>query len=528
MDETQVKTIATTIGGAFGAKFAVFQPLVCAAALKLGHPVRLSLTRSEDIQAGTPAPESVMEVKAGAKRDGTLTALQARLVFDSGCYPGSPSGLAGLMLGGLYRFPNIDVEAIEVLTHKPSVGAYRGPGATQAALVIEQHMDDLAYELGLDPLQFRLMNAVDEGDIMPNGYALPKIGMRAVLQRLAEHPLWADRGRPTADGAPTPAVGGQSSAVVKRGVGVAVGGWLGGLEPAAAVCKMDRDGSIVISLGSVDISGTNTTMAAIAAEAFGVPMDKVRIVNGDSDSAPYAGASGGSKITYTVGIAVQQAAQQARMQLLNIAADKLEANPEDLEIIDGAVQVRGVPDRKLPLKDIASAFMQFGGRYEPVAGLGRSAQIERAPGFAGTLAEVEVDEGSGEVRVTKLVMAQDVGRAINPLAVEGQMHGGAAQGIGWSLYERMVYDEGGQILTGTLMDYTIPRAEHTPQMETLIVEVPSPNGPFGARGLGEPPIISPGAAIANAVRNAIGVRVPDLPITPEAIYRAKNGANGVS
>jgi CO/xanthine dehydrogenase Mo-binding subunit len=172
--------------------------------------------------------------------------------------------------------------------------------------------------------------------------------------------------------------------------------------------------------------------------------------------------------------------------------------------------------------------MQFGGRYEPVAGLGRSAQIERAPGFAGTLAEVEVDEGSGEVRVTKLVMAQDVGRAINPLAVEGQMHGGAAQGIGWSLYERMVYDEGGQILTGTLMDYTIPRAEHTPQMETLIVEVPSPNGPFGARGLGEPPIISPGAAIANAVRNAIGVRVPDLPITPEAIYRAKNGANGVS
>ncbi|MCW5849805.1 MAG: xanthine dehydrogenase family protein [Anaerolineae bacterium] len=506
--ETSIKIVPLTVGGAFGAKFAVFQPLVAAVALRLRRPVRLALTRSEDILASTPAPQSIVELKMGAKRDGRLTAMQARMIFDAGCFPGAPASIAALMLGGTYRLPHLAIETVEVLTHKPSVGAYRGPGATQSTLVLEQHMDDLAHQVGLDPIEFRLRNASDEGDPLPNGTPFPQIGLRTILQRLAEHPLWRDRG-PAGSG---------------RGVGVAVGGWLGGLEPAAAACKMDRDGSLVISVGSVDLNGTNTTMAAIAAETFGVPIEKVRVVTGDSDSAPYAGAAGGSKITYTVGLAVQRAAAEAKQQVLNIAAERLEASADDLEIVQGAVQVRGVPDRKVALKEIGEAFMRFGGVVEPVYGRGRSAQLERAPGFAGVLAEVEVDEATSETRVTRLVIAQDVGFAINPLTVEGQMHGGAAQGVGWGLYERLVYDAGGQLLTASLMDYTVPRAAQTPAMEAVIVEVPSPNGPFGARGVGEPPIIPPGAAVANAVRAATGVRVSELPVTPEALHRARQAA----
>ncbi len=505
LPEEQVKVVGTTVGGAFGAKFAVFQPLCAAAALVLNRPVRLALTRSEDFLAATPAPESIFEIRVGAKRDGTLTALQARCIFDTGCFPNSPGSLAGLMLGGCYRFPHLAIEAVDVLTHKAAGGAYRGPGATQTTLTMEQHMDDLARELGMDGLELRLKNAMEEGDLLPNGQPLPSIGLRAVIQRMMEHPLWKERGQ---------------NGKARRGVGAAVGGWLSATEPAAAVCKMDRDGSLVLNLGMMDISGTNTTMSAIAAEVFGVPIDKVRIITGDTDSAPFAAGSGGSKITYTVGQAVQRAAQEARTVLLNVAAEKLEVHPDDLDVVNGHVQVRGVPERKISLKDIGNATMQFGGRYEPITGIGRSAQLERAPGYSGTLAEVEVDEGTGEVRVTRLVTVQDVGRAINPMAIEGQMHGGAVQGIGWSLYERMVYDESGQLLTGSLMDYAVPRAEQSPNLEAVIVEVPSPFGPFGARGVGEPAIIPPGAAIANAVRDAIGVRVPDLPITPEMVFDA--------
>ncbi|MCI0647255.1 MAG: molybdopterin-dependent oxidoreductase, partial [Chloroflexi bacterium] len=219
-----------------------------------------------------------------------------------------------------------------------------------------------------------------------------------------------------------------------------------------------------------------------------------------------------------VGPAIIQAAQEARAQVLEIAAEEFEADPADLEIVDGAVQVRGVPDKTISLGEIAAKAMEFGGKYAPVMGRGRHADNTASPGFCAQLVEVEVDGETGEVRPCRVVMVQDVGRAINPLGVQGQMRGGAVQGLGWALYERMVYDDGGQLLTGSWMEYAVPHAvQAAPEIETVIVEVPSDRGPFGARGVGEPPVIATAAAVANAIADVTGRRPTDLPMTPPRV-----------
>jgi CO/xanthine dehydrogenase Mo-binding subunit len=341
---------------------------------------------------------------------------------------------------------------------------------------------------------------------MATKQAWPGMGLSEVLQALAEHPAWRERDRARAAG---------------RGVGVAVGGWPGGTEPAAAACALDSDGTLKVHVGSVDITGTNTAFGLLAAEAFGLEPERVRIVAGDTRSAPFAGSSGGSKILYTVGPAVIQAAQEARRQTFELAAQMLEADPADLEVADGKVRVKGSPDSAVPLAKIAQRTMSFGSRQAPVYGHGRFAQKGNAPGFCAQLAEVEGVRDTGEVKVHRLVVVQDAGRAINPASVRGQMAGGAVQGIGWGLYEGMAYDEQGQLVTATFTDYALPRVEHTPtQLDLQIVEVPAESGPFGARGVGEPPVIATAAAIANAIADAAGVRITELPMTAPRVHRA--------
>ena len=508
LPEHRVRVVATPLGGGFGAKFVLLEPLAAALALTLKRPVSVVMTRSEEFLATTPAPPSLFDLKTGVRRDGRLTALQARAIFDAGAFAGAPVGIALLLLGSYYQVPNLDLRGYEVLTHKPGNGAYRAPGAVQATFALESQMDEMARALGMDPLDFRLLNASKPGDPMVNGRPWPTMGLRECLERLK-----AERDRRPRRAVP-------SDRRWRRGVGVAVGGWMGGIEPANAACRLDRDGTITIVVGTVDMSGTNTALAQIAAEAFGIPVEDVRVVNGDSETAPYAGLSGGSKITYTVGLAVERAAREARRQLLTIAADKLEAAIEDLEIVDRAVRVRGVPDRSVSLGELAKACMQFGAKYEPVYGRGASATIARSPAFAAHLAEVEVDTESGQTRAVDHVVVQDVGRAINPAAIEGQIQGAVAQGVGWALYERMAYDGAGQLLSGTLMDYPLPQSDQAPPVQTVIVEVPSEHGPFGAKGVGEPPVIAAPAAIANAVADATGQRFTELPITSEKILQA--------
>jgi CO/xanthine dehydrogenase Mo-binding subunit len=509
LPEHRVRMVAMPLGGGFGGKFVLLEPLAAALTVAVKRPVALALTRTEEFLATNPAPASLFDLRTGITRDGALTALDARIIFDAGAYAGAPVGIAALLLGGCYRFEALDIRGYEVLTHKVGNGAYRAPGAVQAAFALESQMDEMARAIGMDPLELRLRHAAGEGDPLPTGRPWPRIGLRQCLETLKVER--ARRGWTS---------GTSADARFRRGVGVAVGGWMGGIEPASAVCRLDRDGTLSIVAGTVDMSGTNTTLAQIAAEAFGLPLEDVKVINTDTETAPYAGSSGGSKITYTVGAAVEAAAREARQQVLRIAAAELEAAVEDLEIVDRAVRVRGVPDRAVTIEAVARACMEFGAKYEPVLGRGATATTRRAPAFAAHLSHVEVDTETGRTRVLGHLVVQDVGRALNPAAIEGQIHGAVAQGVGWALLERLAHDEGGQLLTGTFMDYALPQSDQVPPVEHVLVEVPSEAGPFGARGVGEPPVIAAPAAIANALADATGLRFTELPITPEAVVRA--------
>ena len=503
--ESDVTVYGMPVGGAFGAKFGLYEAMVALIAVTVGRPVSLILTRGEELLATNPAPALRLSAKLGFKSDGTLLAMQALAIADTGIYPSGLGGFAAFQFANFYPCDNVLLESINVVTFKQSVGAYRAPTSPTAFMAAETLFDEAASRLDMDPIELRLMNAAKAGDLMPDESEFENIGMIETLEAVREHPLWKNRDNSRKNG---------------RGVGVAIGGWMGGLEPGAAACKLNRDGVLQVQIGTADLSGTPTSFNILAAEAYGVDPDKVRFVYSDTDSAPYGGGVGGSKTIYTLGTAVIRAAEDARRQTLAIAAEEFEVSAEDLEIVDGRVQVKGFPDRSIELGELAGQTMTFGGKYEPVHGNGRQAVTDRAPSFSAQVAEVEVDEETGEVNLLNLAVVQDVGRAINPLAVEGQMQGGAVQGVGWALYEEMRYDDDGQLLSGSWMDYALPDAVQAAPIHTQIVEVPSKSGPFGARGVGEPPVIPTVAAIANAVADATGVRLTQTPMTAPRVLEA--------
>jgi CO/xanthine dehydrogenase Mo-binding subunit len=413
-----------------------------------------------------------------------------------------------MLAAGPYRWDAHELSALGIATNRVTFGAYRAPTAPPAAFAVESLIDELAAELGLDPLELRLANVALEGDANPSGETFPVFGARECLERLRDHPLWAQRGElPQGEG-----------------VGLSIGWWPGGYEPAAAVCRLDADGKITVITGAADMTGVETAFASIAADAFGVDPSFVRVVNADTSSAPYAGTSGGSKITYTVGRAVEEAAIEAREGLLQVAAEELEISPEDLEIVDGGVQPRGVPAKAMPIQQLASKILQFGSPYPPVEGHGRVSP-SKAPQSAAHLSHVRVDSDTGAVTLLRHVIAQDVGRALNPALVEGQMRGGTTQGLGWALYEELVHDDHGQLSTGTFVDYGLPTAGVTPPIDTEIVEVPAPDGPFGAKGVGEAPVVGVPGAVANAIADATGVRMRQLPMTAERIWRTSHNGS---
>ncbi len=449
--ENAIRVIPVECGGGFGGKIrALCEPITAVLARVTKRPVRYVMTRREELEAGMPAPQVIIRLKTGVKKDGTLMALEAA------------------------------------------------------------QMEQIARALGLDPVAFRQRHLISEGDPMVNNQPWQSNGATEVLRRVAEHPLWKSRAEwVKSDG---------SNGTKRRGVGMAIGGWLGGLQPTGATVRLNPDGSVSVLTGQVDIAGTNIALAQIAASAYGIDVDKIRITTGDTDSAPVTGLSAGSKTVYTVGAAVLEAAQDARRQTLEIAAAEMEASVHDLEIEDGRVVVRGVPDRSITLAQIGKKGNLYMSMVQPVLGVSRLAFSKQAPGFAAQLARVEVDTETGEVTLRDFVVVQDVGRAINPLAVEGQMQGGSVQSLGMALTEGLQFDPAsGRLTNPSLLDYRKLTAADLPNIETIIVEVPSPAGPFGARGVGEPPIIPAPAAIANAVHDATGVRITELPISPERV-----------
>jgi len=506
--ETKVRVVGLELGGGFGGKISLVQPLIGALARLVGRPVKHVFSRADDLIGATPSPQCVVELKTGMRKDGSLTAIQSKVVYDSGAFPGAPAVVGGILIGGYYNFPNLEIEAFEVLTNKVSVGAIRAPGAHNVTFAIESHMDMMARQLGLDPLDVRMKNAVGKGDEMPSKQKYPSIGMKECLAAIAQSDVWRSRGEPReVDGK-------------RRGTGLAIGGWPGGLQPASAYVELNGDGTIKVVVGANDITGTNTSFAQIAAEELGVPLEMISVTTGDTKTAPFAGMSAGSKTLFTVGRAVKAAAEDARQQLFAIAAERLEANPDDLASAGGAIRVKGSPDKSIPFRRLGGITTGFGALHPPVVGRGAITARQQAPGFTAQACELEVDTDTGEVTLLRWATAQDAGLAINPLSVEGQMQGGSTQGIGIGLWEEMLYDDQGRLLNPGLLDYRMPTALDVPNIETQIVEVPSEDGPYGARGVGEPSIIPGLAAIANAIEDATGARVTEAPLTPERILRA--------
>jgi len=502
---SKVRVQSMPLGGSFGSKILVVDPLVAGAALVLRRPVRLVLNRREDMAATNPAPGSLVRLRIGARADGTLTGLDARLVFDAGAYTEwSIEGIAAVLIGGPYRWAAFDVRAYGVRTNRFGTGSYRGPGGPQAAFAIESLIDEVAARLGMDPIEFRRHNLAADGDAMVDGTPWPPLGHREVLDAVAAHPLWLGRGDLPPD----------------EGVAVALGVWPGGKEPAAALCRLNSDGTLTVVTGVVDMSGTTSAFALIAAETFGLSVDAVDVVGLDTDGAPQSPMSGGSVVTYSAGRAIREAAADARRQLLAYAALKMEIDPADLEIVDGVVRPVGSPDQGQAITDLANELHDFGSGHPPVEGHASTVQTSLAPSAAAHLAHVRLDRETGEVTVLGFAIAQDVGRALNPALVEGQMRGGAAQGIGWALYEALIHDGDGQLLSGSLLDYAVPRSSHIPDIDTLIVEVPAPDGPFGAKGIGEAPVIPAGAAIGSAIVAAGGPRLRTLPMTAHRVWAA--------
>ncbi len=505
--KSQVRVEPMAVGGAFGAKYGIFDTLAGSVALAINRPVRLRLSRSEDFLTTTPSPSGKIHLKTGATKDGKLTALQAQISLDNGVYAVAFGTIVAVVLGGYYKIDNVQIDGYEVNTHTPQIGAYRAPGAPHGTLAIESNMDELARALGMDPLELRYQNAVEDGDPTGINRPWPNVGLKKCLDTMRAHPAWANRNK------------GEN-----EGIGLAIGGWPNFMSPAGAICRVDNDGTVKLHLGIVDVSGVNSSFALIAAETLGVTPEDIEILCEGTHTAPFGPGSGGSKILYSVGGAVEQAAASAKQQILNLAADKFEASPEDIEISEGMVQVRGVPDQAIPLGDIAEMGYSANGGSGPIIGEGRSAQSESGPGFVAHLVKVHVDPDTGQITPKQYVAIQDVGFAINPMMVEGQIHGGSIQGLGMGLHEAMVYDQEGQLLTGSFMDYSIPKAPDVPNIETILVNNPSPHGPFGIRGVGEPPITAGAAAIANAVRDATGARMTEIPIRSEALWQAiQNG-----
>ena len=496
----EVRVISMPVGGGFGGKVTLLETLLVLLARKVRRPLRLTLSRQQEFLMGHPAPGARIDLELGAKRDGTLVALRARYHYDNGATGGWHAGITGSFLAGTYRVPNFEVTGYEVSTNKTPTDAYRAPGGPQAYFALESAMDELASELGIDPIELRLRNASREGDLNADGSNWPRIAMIECLEAARRHPLYA---APVGPG---------------EGVGVALGAWGGARSPAAAGCRVEPDGTVSILIGSPDISGSSTGLALIAAEAFGVSPEKVRVVIGDTSFAPQGPMAAGSQVTYSVGGAVWEAALEARRQLLEVATEELEAAPEDLDIVDGRVTVKGVPDRFVEITKLVTLSTEFMGRHRPINATGRSAVQSASPAFTVHIARVRTDPETGAFQLTGYAAIQDVGRAINPPEARGQIHGGSVQSVGRALGEQLFYEDG-QLRSGSFLDYELPTVDQVPLIDVVLVEVPSPVGPLGAKGVGEPPAIPGPAAVTNALARATGIRVREVPVDRSKLIR---------
>ena len=498
--ESQVRVIPTEIGGGFGAKITTYlEPVAAVLSKKSGRPVKVVMSRKDVFEGTGPTSASLMRTKIGATKDGKITAAQLWMAFEAGAYPGSPIGGGTLCATGPYNIANLLVDGYDVVCNKQKVQAYRAPGQPQGAFAVEPVIDELAEKLGIDPIEFRLMNVSKEGDRMPNGVPHPHFGIKEMEEAMRAHPHYK-----TALTGPN------------QGRGVAVGyRWQGG-QASSATITVNNDGTINLVTGSVDIGGSRTAVAMQAAEILGIKAEDVSPTVVDTDTIGWTGVTGGSRTAFDTGLAAIQASEEIIRLMKARAAITWEMKEEDVSFDHGTFLCAKTEDT-ISFKDLSARLMRTGG---PVTCSVSAASPGSGPIIAGNLVDVEVDPETGKVDILRFTAFMDVGTAIHPAYVEGQIQGGTVQGIGWALNESYFYDDEGSMLNSSFLDYRMPTSLDVPMIETVMIEVPNPKHIFGVRGVGEAPIIPPLPALANAISDAIGVRMLDLPMTPDVILTA--------
>jgi CO/xanthine dehydrogenase Mo-binding subunit len=527
---SKVRVIVPSLGGGFGGKceFSIEAHAV-ALAKKAGRPVRLILSRAEEfIVPNMTRHGAVVELKTGVKRDGTIVARSARVVLDTGgnaAHGPVISEIATMLAAGPYRIPHLRIEGHAVYTNKISAGSVRAPSGPQICWAVEQHTDSIAAAVKMDPYEFRMKNIVEEGDTGPTGQVFGPIGLKECLRKAAELIGWKSR-----DGAPS-----------DEGIGIGVGWWFSASNPSAATIKLNEDGTVTLHTGANENgSGAIQGLLHLVASEMAVPLDDVSVVYQDTDVGAWDGGSSGSQTVFSVGRAILGAAVDLRTQIFDVASTVLEVDAADLELRDRTVGVKGAPQRSMSMAEVGAKAFEIRGTLigrgtvaalpmPPDAGLSCSGRIMfpafLAPTFCAHAARVRVDKDTGNVAVLHAAAVQEVGRAINPVGIEGQMEGGLVHGIGSALTERSHFVDG-RMQNANFTDYKLVTAADAPTISTGIVETPAEEGPLGLRGVGEPPVIAITGAIGNAIRAVTGVVVRNMPMTPYRVLGAlREGAS---
>ena len=469
--------------------------------MKTGQAVKIVLSRTEVFMSTGPAPDSYAKVKIGAKRTGEITGLQAMYVLNAGSVPGAGLAVNNILVAGYssYRAQHFKFDGYEVVTNKPRTQAYRAPGMPNGGFTLESILDELAEALGMDPIDLRILNATEDGDPMTDGRPLPSTGFKQILQQVKAHPAWT-----------TPLPPG-------RGRGVALGMRREGAGVSSAHITVNGDGTFNLVIGSVDLTGVRTSMAQIAAETLGVDVEDISASVGDTDSVGFTDGSWGSRTTYVTGAAVLRAAQDTLRQLKEQAAQRFQVEPSVIEYRDRAFHAQDNPGQQISLRDLCRASVGQG--IGSITGAGVASGLPPVTSTAIHVAEAEVDRDTGKVAIVKYTAFQDPGQAVNPVEVQGQMQGGAAQGAGWALWEGYHFQDG-LLSNPTFLDYRMPTCLDLPMIDTVFVGAPAQEGDLGIRGVGEVGIIPPMPAIANAIYGATGVRMYEAPMTPQRVLAA--------
>ena len=499
-----IRATPAEIGGGFGGKTVIYlEPLAVALSRQCGRPVKMVMTREEVFRASGPTSGGVIEVKLGAKKDGTITAAQATIKLQAGAFPGSPVGPSAMCCFAMYDIANCEVVGFDVVSNRPKVAAYRAPGAPISTFGTESAMDDLARKLGMDPLELRLKNAAKNGTKTHYGPTFANIGNVETMQAAKASPHYKTK------------LTGKN-----RGRGVAAGFWFNiGGESSASV-HITEDGSVVAVSANPDIGGSRASIGMMVAEVLGVKPEQVRTIVADTSSIGFSFLTGGSRVTFATGMAATQAAERVVEQLKARAAQIWDIPADAVEWRDGQAFPAGSNAGAFEPLSIAGIALKSGRTGGPIgAEVSLNAQ-GAGPGFGLHICDVEVDPETGHVAVLRYTAVQDVGKAIHPSYVEGQVQGGVAQGIGWALNEEYIYDKNGKMDNPGFLDYRCPVASDLPMVDAILIEVPNPRHPFGAKGVGEVPIVPPMAAVANAIRDAIGVRMHHLPMSPPKVTAA--------